>query len=341
MRRRLAMQTTNSTINEKKLWLGRQKSGYAEEDGLVSVSTKTLISLRHAAEGIPLKVSKVRALQSGQYHSPFRGRGMEFDEVRLYQPGDDVRTLDWRVTARTGKPHTKLFREERERAVIVWADFRYPMFFATQGAFKSVVVAKTAALLAWSALLQKDRLGALIFSETAHTELRPRGGKAAVLHCLQQLSAASMGYLTPKKRTLDADEHELQQSVVQALSRLRRVSRPGSLLLLISDFRALDEQASAHLSALAKHNDVVLIHVYDPLEADLPPAGVYRVRDAQRAFSVDTSNDMTRTRYQKRFNARVEHLQNMSKRHRMYYLKCATTDETVSTLQRGLGLRQQ
>jgi uncharacterized protein (DUF58 family) len=335
------MQSNHTKAKSQRRLRDQLKSLNPEDDGLVSVSTKTLINLRHAAEGIPLKVSKVRALQSGQYHSPFRGRGMEFDEVRPYQPGDDVRTLDWRVTARTGKPHTKLFREERERSVIVWADFRYPMFFATQGSFKSVVVAKTAALLAWSALQHKDRLGALIFSEVAHKELRPRGGKAAVLHCLQQLSDASLGQLTQREPPASCNETELLQSAVQALSRLRRVSRPGSLLLLISDFRSIDEQAQSQLTALSKHNDVVLIHVYDPLEADLPPAGMYRVRDMRQSLNIDTANETARRHYRQRFNARVEYLQNVSKRNRMYYLQCATADEVVSTLQRGLGLRRQ
>ena len=102
---------------------GKNRSSHAkstpEFDGLVYVSTHQLIQLHHAAQSLPLKVAKVRALQSGEYYSPFRGRGMEFDEVRLYQPGDDVRTLDWRVTARYGVPHTKLFQEERERPVLL------------------------------------------------------------------------------------------------------------------------------------------------------------------------------------------------------------------------------
>ena len=134
-------------------------------DGLVYVTPKSLIKLRHSAENLPLKVAKVKALQTGEYYSPFKGRGMEFDEVRLYQPGDDIRTIDWRVTARSGKAHTKLFREERERSVILCVDFRRTMYFGTRGAYKSVAAAKAAALFAWSAEHQGDRLGGLLFSE--------------------------------------------------------------------------------------------------------------------------------------------------------------------------------
>jgi uncharacterized protein (DUF58 family) len=139
-------------------------------DNLVCVSPATLIALRGAGEGLSLKASRIAARQSGNYLSRFKGRGMEFDEARQYQPGDDVRTLDWRVTARTGKPHTKLFREERERAVLAWVDMRPTMFFATRGAFKSVIAARAAALIAWSTNQQGDRLGSLVFNADNHHE---------------------------------------------------------------------------------------------------------------------------------------------------------------------------
>ncbi|HHJ81077.1 MAG TPA: DUF58 domain-containing protein, partial [Candidatus Tenderia electrophaga] len=156
-------------------------------DNLVHVCPATLIALRAAGEGLTLKASRIAARQSGNYLSRFKGRGMEFDEARLYQPGDDVRTLDWRVTARTGKPHTKLFREERERAVLTWVDMRPTMFFATRGAFKSVIAARAAALIGWSANRLGDRLGGLVFTADTHHELRPKRGKSAVLQLLQQL----------------------------------------------------------------------------------------------------------------------------------------------------------
>ena len=127
-------------------------------DGFVRVSTKSLIELRRQAEQVPLNAIKIMAPQSGAYLSPFKGRGMDFEESRMYQPGDDIRNMDWRVTARTGAPHTKVFRDERERSVLMWVDYRRPMFFATQGAFKSVLAARAAALLSWSAIQHGDRL---------------------------------------------------------------------------------------------------------------------------------------------------------------------------------------
>ena len=153
----------------------------------VRISLASMIGLRHAARSLPLKATKIRAQRSGGFLSPFKGRGMEFDEVRPYQPGDDIHSLDWKVTARTGKPHTKLFRDERERPILLWVDLRSPMFFATRGMYKAVAAARAAALLAWSAILQGDRLGALIFSEHKHVELRPQRGSAAALHFMKQL----------------------------------------------------------------------------------------------------------------------------------------------------------
>ncbi len=125
-----------------------------------------------------LTAPRVRVVTSGGHLSPYKGRGVEFDESRPYQPGDDLRTIDWRVTARTGKPHTKVFREERNRPVFVWLDLRRPMLFATRGEFKGVRAAEMAALIAWSAVAHGDRLGGLVFSESEHHELRPALGAA-------------------------------------------------------------------------------------------------------------------------------------------------------------------
>ena len=157
-------------------------------DGVVRVSVASLLALHHGSASLAMQPRQVRALTSGAYLSPFKGRGMEFDEVRPYMQGDDVRSIDWRVTARSGKPHTKLFREERERAVLLWIDLRAAMFFATRGAFKAVRAAQAAALLGWSALHNGDRLGALIFNEQHHDELRPKRGQPPFMHVLRRLA---------------------------------------------------------------------------------------------------------------------------------------------------------
>ena len=141
-----------------------QQTHQAQASPRVQPDLRDLMSLARAAMHLPGWHDRAKRQTQGAYLSALRGRGMEYDESRPYQAGDDIRTLDWLVTARTGKPHTKLFREERERPVIVAVDYRPAMFFATQGSFKSVQAARCAALLAWRAAQQGDRLGGFIFS---------------------------------------------------------------------------------------------------------------------------------------------------------------------------------
>jgi len=299
-------------------------------DNLVHVSPATLIALRGAGEGLTLKASRIAARQSGSYLSRFKGRGMEFDEARLYQPGDDVRTLDWRVTARTGKPHTKLFREERERAVLTWVDMRPTMFFATRGAFKSVIAARAAALIAWSANRQGDRLGSLVFNADNHHELRPKRGKSAVLQLLQQLSTASHWHSQHNEQEPDANN---------ALARLRRVTKPGSLIFLISDFRNLGPQAESHLAQLSRHNDVVLFHIHDPLEQALPERGQYRVAWGQRHSVFSSGNKSAQDKYQQQFEQQRQQLQQLSRFAGVHYLSCCTSEDVLQCLQQGLRRR--
>jgi uncharacterized protein (DUF58 family) len=301
-------------------------------DGLVYVTPKSLIKLRHAAENLPLKVAKVKALRTGEYYSPFKGRGMEFDEVRLYQPGDDIRTIDWRVTARSGTAHTKLFREERERSVILWVDFRRSMYFGTRGAFKSVTAAKAAALFAWSAEHQGDRLGCLLFSEQQHQEMRPQRSTLALMHILQKLSQNT-------SRKPPDEDTAVDRSLNDALGRLRRVTRPGSMLLMISDFRGLDYQSEAHLYQLAKHNDVILVYVYDPIEAQLPPSGYYRISDSHVTKAIDTSDAGMREEYTQRHQAHMQSVYRISRGNHIHFMPLCTADDLLTSVQQGLGIR--
>jgi len=300
----------------------------------VHVSREALIAMHTPAEGLALKSAKIRAQQGGQYLSTFKGRGMEFDEVRPYQPGDDVRTIDWRVTARSGKAHTKRFREERERSVLFWVDYRAPMFFATRGVFKSVLAAHAAALLAWSAVRHGDRLGGLVFSETQHAEVRPQRGKKGVLHFIQAL----VNYHVREENAVQVlTAEQAETAACQALIRLRRVARPGSLVFLVSDFRAMGAQSEAHLAQLSRHCDVLMFFITDTLEQNLPPGGHYRVSQGAKSLTLDTHDRALRERYRQKFQARQVYLKTLSQRYGIYLLPCATTDNLLTTLQRGLG----
>jgi uncharacterized protein (DUF58 family) len=252
---------------------------------------KDLISLRFPAKQLKLGRRK-RALSTlaGPNKSNFRGRGIDFEEVRSYQPGDDIRTIDWRVTARTGSAHTKMFREERERPVLVVIDQRSSMFFGSSHCFKSVLAGHLASLLAWSALNAGDRVGGLVFNDEGHQEIRPRRSRKTVLTLLSQLS--SYNQALPQTSIGDGD------SFARMLSNLRRIARPGSSLFLISDFRgSVQERAREHLFELAKHTELTAISCADPLENELPRAGTYAVTNGSERSELRTDDNRLRLRY--------------------------------------------
>jgi len=291
----------------------------------VQVALADLVRLRPAGEALRLTAPRIRVAIEGGHVSPYKGRGVEFDESRPYQPGDDLRTMDWRVTARTGKPYTKVFREERNRPVFVWLDLRRPMLFATRGAFKGVRAAEVAALVAWSAVANGDRLGGLVFSETEHHEQRPALGTRAALRLFQTVCTPSFWRPPATAETLETDAE-------RALQRLTRVARPGSLIFLVSDFRRLGADYERHLLELAVHCDLLLVHCYDAVEAELPPPGRYRIQSVDRSFSIETGNEAMRRRYRERFAARRAALDALCRRPGIRIVDCPTDADPRSVL---------
>lgn len=291
----------------------------------VRVELADLVRLRAAGEALTLTAPRVRVVAAGGHLSPYKGRGVEYDESRPYQAGDDLRTIDWRVTARTGKPHTKVFREERNRPVFVWLDLRRPMMFATRGEFKAVRAAEIAALIAWSAVAHGDRLGGLVFSESDHQELRPALGTRAALRLLRAVSADSF-WLPP----LEAANAEIDAE--RALQRLARVARPGSQIFLLSDFRRLGPDAERNLRQLAGHCDLLLVNVFDPVEAELPQPGRYRIQSAGRSISIDTTDEGSRRRYHERFEARRAALKALARTPGIRAIDCSTDADPRSVL---------
>ena len=286
---------------------------------LVSVSLKTLIDLAKLAGSLNLHHTQLRSRQSGGYMSRFKGRGMEFDEARLYQPGDDIRSIDWRVTARTGKTHTKVFREERERPVFISVDNRLTMHFATRGVFKSVLAAKLAGLLAWTAEYHGDRIGGQLFSEHECRELKPQNGRHAVLRFLNALVKPQ----EPLSKAFTLD---------QVLARLNQHARPGSLVYIISDFRGINDQAETHIAKLSRHCEVVLIFVYDPLESSLPTKGRYRFTDDERDVVIDASDQQRLLSYQQRFEQRLQRLELLAKKRGLAFIQCSTSEDPLQCL---------
>lgn len=286
-----------------------------EGTGVVATLSE-LVALRRHARGIDLGAARRSgALLAGPYLSPFRGRGMDFDEVRSYQPGDDVRNIDWRVTARTGRPYSKVFHEERERPVWLLVDAGETMQFGTRRAFKSVAAAHTASLLAWAAREAGDRVGGLVSSAGTCVEIAPgRGDDHAyrLLGAIARATAPTDGPPAPP--------------IATSLRRLRRAARAGSRVVVLSDFYDLDDEARRHLIGLARRCELACVLVFDALEVEAPPRGRYGISDGRGSAVVSCPGRGWRP-WSEAFTARREMLRELCRQHRIQLFPLRTDDD--------------
>ncbi len=298
----------------------------AARDQGVSIGLPELLHLRREALGPGGKPADlVGSLFPGAYRARSHGRGIEFDETREYHRGDDYRSLDWRVTARTGRMHTKLFHEEREHTLYLVVDAGPSMQFGSQIRYKWVQAARAAALMAWLAMNNGDRVAALVFGDGPRPHYCPPGaGETGVMRLLRLLAGLR----------LEPGEHEA--GLEEALHLLRRRTRPGSLILLISDFAGLDDPIRRHIAHLARHAEIAAIQVYDPLEADLPPPGLYPVSDGNEQALLDSADPTSRLAYAREFQTRQERLRRELRGFAAPLLTLGTHQATAQTLQTAL-----
>ena len=297
-----------------------------EGDG-IHLSASELIALRprcHALR-LPMRQAAASAL-AGAYRSRFRGRGVDFLESRNYQPGDDIRNMDWRVTARTGKAHTKVFQEERERPVLVVLDASPSLFFGTRRRLKSVAAGQMAAAIAWAAVRRGDRIGGFLFAPGRHRELRPAGGRRGAMRMIQGL----VEWLQPGQSS-DLDGEPLSA----ALERVRHTVRPGSLVIVISDFFNVDELCSRHLSRLRQHNDVIGCQVLDAAEQRLPE-GRYPITDGHDSSILNMASGEARSRYEAMVAGHLTEPRRLFQKHQCGWLVLRTDDDPVDVLGREL-----
>jgi uncharacterized protein (DUF58 family) len=272
------------------------------------VGLQDLLLQRYAARTLDY-VSHKRSVAgiSGLHLSKIRGRGIDFEEFRPYQAGDDIRTIDWRVTARQGKPFTKVFREERERPVLIAVDQSSSMFFGSHTAFKSVVAAQAAAILCWLAIDNGDRVGGLVYADDKFSLVRPKRSRRSALHLLNQIQMANAELaeraMQPRSQNAEAG------SLATALGRIRRITKPGSTLYIISDFSTIDQAGFQYLYQMSLHNNVVCCFVHDALEEDLPLPGFYNITDGQEKGTLNTFSQKVRENYHSLFQQRLETLQ--------------------------------
>lgn len=297
------------------------------------ISLQQLLLQRYAAKIVEY-VTHNRSIAgiSGLHLSKLRGRGIDFEEFRPYQPGDDIRTIDWRVTARTSKPHTKVFREERERPVIIAVDQSSSMFFGSQVAFKSVIAAQAAAIFCWMAIDNGDRAGGLVYSDTHYSLVRPKRSRRSALHLLNQVHEFNQRLSQKNLNTLAEREQLGQTGLATALAQIRRISKPGSTLYIISDFLSINDQGLQYLSQLSRHNNVVCCLVYDALEENLPVPGFYSITDGRNKGTLNTYSREARTNYHLGFEQRIGALQAELNKMQVPLIKLKTNQLVVEQL---------
>ncbi len=264
------------------------------------IHVRDLLRWRLAAPFIPLENRSNSSQLTGNRRSTLRGRGIDFDEVRLYQAGDDVRTVDWRVTARTGKMHTKVFHEEKERPVLLVLDLRSSMYFGSRRCFKSVLAANTAALLAWAAIASGDRIGALLISDNGITDIKPQRSRHTLLQIFRHIIALDKQHAD--KTTLAVSSTHWQQ----AMQQLRALVRPGSCIIMLSDFHDWNTECQQTLHSVVRHCQCFAIHIHDSLEKQLPAIGLVSFRSGQQKIALDTLDTKLLAHYQQ---TRQQHYQ--------------------------------
>ena len=287
-----------------------------------STSLEELLSLRAPALALQRQVRRKSAAPiSGASVSRRLGRGLDFAEVREYQPGDDVRMIDWKVTARSGTAHTKLFVEERERPVLLLVDFRANMHFGTRGMYKSMLAARLGSLLGWSAVAAHDRVGGFVFTNDWHDEIRPHSGRRGLMALFRAIHHG-------QQRVPQADGDQFLKS----LRRLRHGVHGGSTVVLLSDFHGFNDDARKMLGSSLNAMDVVAVHICDPLDYALPAPGKYPISEKSipggKQWLLSVGSRGQRRQYQQAFEQRQQSLKTLFTQHRHRYI-CVSTEEPL------------
>jgi uncharacterized protein (DUF58 family) len=255
----------------------------------VYVGLDELIALEYRGRRVSfLPRQPVHSLLSGRFASRMRGRGLNFEEIRDYRAGDDVRSIDWKVTARLRKPHIRVFNEERDRQVVLVVDQRLSMFFGSRLAMKSVTAAQAAAIGAWRVLGVGDRVGAIVFGDHDLVEVRARRSRTTVLQILSAIVAQNQALGVGRGLV------SVPAMLNTALEHAQRRALHDAVVIIISDFDGADDATRKMIGAMARHNDVVALLVHDPLQSDLPPSASMTVTDGELQIRLEVGRDSVR-----------------------------------------------
>jgi uncharacterized protein (DUF58 family) len=297
---------------------------YVDLDGLI------------ALEGHGRKVSflprqSVHSLLSGRFASRMRGRGLNFEEIRDYRPGDDVRSIDWKVTARLQKPHVRVFNEERDRQALLVVDQRLSMFFGSRRAMKSVTAAEAAAIGAWRILGVGDRVGAIVFNDCDVVEVSARRSRTTVLQILSAIVAQNQAL------GVDRGLVSAPATLNTAIEHAERRALHDAAVIIISDFDGADERTRKMVGELTRHNDVVALLVHDPLQSDLPASARMTVTDGELQIQIEVGRESVRKSILQATQERLKSVFAWTHELGVPVLPLSAAEDTASQLRRLLG----
>lgn len=298
----------------------------------VYADLKKLVTLKNQVDGISfLPTQAVHSILSGRYSSRLRGRGLNFEELRHYRAGDDIRTMDWKVTNRTQKPYVRVYTEERERPVLLLIDQRINMFFGSQLKMKSVVAAELAAIAAWRVLSVGDRVGALVFNDTGIVETRPQRSRKTVMQILSNTIKAN--------HALSAD-YPIKQNNDQlnlVLKEGERLCGHDYLVVIISDMSGWNAETVKRIKGLSRHNDVMASLVFDTLEKTLPDSSQLVLNDGDLQIQVDMGKGDLKEKYTDGFVSAISVLQGELNKHGIPVMPMNTHDPVQDQVRQALG----
>lgn len=293
-----------------------------------------LMRLRFKASGFSfLPRQPIHSILSGRHASRLRGRGLNFEELRNYLPGDDTRNIDWKVTARTREPYVRVYTEEKDRTVWLLVDQRISMFFGSRWKMKSVVAAEAAAVAAWRVLSQGDRVGAIVFDDTDLQVIPPHRSEERVAQILKKI--------VEKNHALNArtDIKSGPEMLNRALKRVAALARHDCLVCVIGDGTGIDEDTRKYVTRLTEHNDVISVFVYDPLEQSMPVAGRLVFSDGFSQVEFNTAEKALRAAYSSDFEQRVAKMKATSRRNAIPLLPVHTAAPVLEQVREDLGNR--
>ena len=303
----------------------------ADMDERIYVDLKSLMAFEHQARGFSfLPRQPLHSVLSGKHGSRLRGRGLNFEELRHYRPGDDIRTMDWKVTNRTGKPHVRTYTEERERTVVLLIDQRQNMFFGSRDRMKSVVAAEAAALSAWRVRGAGDRVGAVVFNDERISQVRPHRSERNVMEICHQVCA--MNHALHAEALPDPQVH-----LNDALARALRICAHDGLLVLISDMSGWNDRSLTLLKRHSVHNDALVALVYDPLEAEFADTRSLVVSDGRLQIEVSAARNDLRARFTQAYTRAFEALCASLARYDIPVLQLNTTEPVPGQVRRAMG----